>query len=63
MKHKLYEPDGYEGCAACSVCKGAESSLPTECPGKRMTTDQQDDVSWGRADFKDGVWVSGPAVV
>ena len=63
MKHDLYEPERYEGCAACRICGGMEGSIPTECPGIKMTAEQSDDVYEGRADFRDGVWVSGPAVV
>ncbi len=56
MEHKLYEPEGYEGIAACSVCRGAEASLPTECPGEPMNSDLQDDVQFGKLDFIQGKW-------
>lgn len=44
------------GLALCDVCGGAEGSMPTECPGVKMTGHQQDEVMAGRLDFKDGAW-------
>ena len=58
MEHKLYEPKGYEGIAACSVCGGAEASLPTECPGEAMTGERQNEVQFCKVDFVQGKWVS-----
>ena len=40
----------------CSVCHGAEASLPTDCPGRKMTGPEQDAVQAGKLDFKTGVW-------
>jgi hypothetical protein len=45
------------GLALCIVCGGLEGGLPTECPGERMTNEQQDAVYSGRIDFVGGVWV------
>jgi len=45
------------GLQSCEVCKGAESSLPTDCPGARMTADQFDAVTAGRLDYRSGGWV------
>lgn len=60
--HKLHECSGGENCdcngyvcrgglAYCDVCGGAEGSLPTDCPGKRLTADQQDDVYKAKIDY------------
>ena len=58
MEHVLYEPTGYEGLSACSVCRGAEASLPTECPGEKMTAERQDEVQFHKMDFVHGKWIS-----
>ncbi len=42
--------------ASCTVCGGGEGSLPTHCPGTRMSSDEADDVYAGRLDFKNGKW-------
>lgn len=46
--------DREDGLASCTVCGGGESSLPTDCPGRRMTADEMDAVSAGRIQFKSG---------
>jgi hypothetical protein len=38
----------------CKVCGGAEGSLPTLCPGRRMTEEEQDAVYAGELDFNMG---------
>ena len=58
MEHKLYEPEGKEGIYICSVCRGAEASLPTECPGRRMTEKEQDKVQAMLIDYVHGKWIS-----
>ena len=40
----------------CSVCGGVEASLPTECPGARMTGEQEEAVHAGTLDFLGGKW-------
>lgn len=45
------------GLALCKVCGGAEASLPSECPGRRMSPEEQEGVQAGRLDFKGGQWV------
>lgn len=47
------------GLTLCTVCGGAEGSLPTACPGVKMTLEQADEVMAGTLDFKDGAWQSG----
>lgn len=46
------------GLASCEICKGAESTLPTECPGEAMTEKQYRRVGAGVLDFWQGRWVS-----
>lgn len=72
-EHKLHECDGrcrdaehvYScnycdgGLASCDVCGGAEASLPTHCPGKPMSHQEQDEVAAGVLDFVDGQWQLG----
>jgi len=38
----------------CTVCVGAEGSLPTDCPGVRMTQEQEQNVYAGQLDYRDG---------
>lgn len=45
------------GLALCVVCRGAEGSLPTECPGEPMTKAQEDEVYRGVIDFRNGKWI------
>lgn len=47
------------GLYLCTVCDGAEGSLPTECPGRKMTSLESDSVYAGQIDFKDGEWTRG----
>lgn len=42
----------------CKVCNGTEGTLPKECPGVRMTSEQEDAVYAGKLDFVDGKWVT-----
>lgn len=60
--HRLHECEDENcypcggGLALCTVCGGAEATLPYECPGVRMTADQELDVSNARRDFIAGEW-------
>lgn len=63
--HRLYTCSG-RGCAGCMICEGglsrctvcggAEGSLPTHCPGTRMSALMEASVYRGDADFRDGEW-------
>lgn len=55
-QHRLYTPEGMEGVSACSVCNGAEGSLPQDCPGRRMTLDEESDVFTNDLEFIRGRW-------
>lgn len=44
------------GLSVCTVCRCAEGSLPTECPGTPVSSDTQDRIMAGTIDFKNGNW-------
>lgn len=44
------------GLYACTVCGGAEGSLPTECPKEEMTDEQERAVFNGALDYINGRW-------
>ena len=48
------------GLAYCTVCKGAEGSLPTECPGEPMDSETENLVYNEAVDFIGGKWVRKP---
>lgn len=53
-KHELHDHE--EGLAHCKVCNGAEGSLPTHCPGRKMTDDEEAAVYAGMTDFHNQRW-------
>lgn len=55
MKHHFNERE--DGLLHCKVCGGGEGSLPTECPGSKMTGAQEDAVYAGTLNFVGGIWV------
>lgn len=63
VQMKCADPDCGGSCNACclawcSVCHGAEGSLPTRCPGRFMSTLEQEGVQAGRLDYVNGGWCS-----
>ncbi len=52
--HNFYDRE--DGLQHCRVCNGGEGSLPTECPGRRMTDEEEEHVYEGMLDFKGGIW-------
>ena len=54
--HHYVEPKGFEGIVECLICRGAEGSLPSRCPGSPMSTETQDGVYAGRLDFDGVAW-------
>lgn len=66
MEHDTYETGDINAPAAildrngevvlslCKICGGAESSMPTECPGFRLSVLQLEDISDGLLDFRSG---------
>lgn len=67
--HVAYEcPKGCNGCAycdggllLCTRCGGLEGSLPSACPGQKMTDTQERDVYAGALDFRADQWVNAPS--
>lgn len=45
--------------ACCLTCGGAEASLPTECPGYKMSAEREREVLVEALDFVGGRWVPG----
>jgi hypothetical protein len=69
MEHKYIAPETHNcnndavcpicdgGLSVCSVCGGAEGSMPTECPGFMMSPVEAQAVYKGEIDFRNGAWV------
>ena len=54
MNHTFnYRADGLQHC---KVCNGGEGSLPSECPGRKMTADEGDAVMGARLNFSNRKW-------
>lgn len=66
MKHKQKEyctcggAGTCTGCTlfVCDICNGAEGSLPTHCPGRRMTEEEEKLVFNGSLDYQNGKWIN-----
>ena len=59
MEHTI-DPKVYEdmGLTLCTTCLGAEGSLPFDCPGERMSDEQERDVYAMKLNyFEDEGWV------
>lgn len=59
--HEEQENFGYckfcdGGLSLCTVCHGAEASMPTECPGRPLLPEEQDQIQAGTLDFRNGKW-------
>lgn len=52
FEHDFYKRD--DDLSHCKICGGAEGSLPTLCPGRRMTVEEQDAVYANRLNFSSG---------
>ena len=44
------------GLLWCTVCGGAERSLPQGCPGRKMTAEEEHEVYAGTLDYHGGTW-------
>lgn len=44
------------GLGWCTECDGFEGTLPTHCPGVKMTDEQKESVWRHKLDFVDGKW-------
>jgi hypothetical protein len=49
------------GLWGCSVCMGLEGSMPSECPGTKMSYERAQEVYLGEIDFRNGQWVNEPS--
>jgi hypothetical protein len=65
LKHKFIKHQNCEiincyicdgGLADCEICNCAEASLPTDCPGRKVSGELQDKIMDGDLDFIDGHW-------
>lgn len=54
IKHQLYDRE--DDLHHCQVCNGAEGSLPTDCPGDKMSAETEEAVYAGKIDFVGGAW-------
>lgn len=67
MEHTWYECKcGHVGCqfcdgglGHCTVCKGFEGTLTTDCTDKKLSEQTLNAVWKGYIDFKDGKWITG----
>lgn len=63
VEHKGSCPNGYGcpicdgGLALCEVCGCFEGSLPSECPGEKVSEERQTSIYNGKIDFRGGKWV------
>jgi hypothetical protein len=46
------------GLSFCRVCRGAEGTLTTDCPGEPMSEALENAVFRGKVDFRSGIWLS-----
>jgi hypothetical protein len=42
----------------CTKCGGSERSLPTDCPGYRLSYEELQHVLVGKTDFRKGGWIA-----
>lgn len=52
--HNLDDP--LDKLTHCRTCHGSDGSLPTHCPGRRLTGDEQEAIYTGHLDFIEGTW-------
>ena len=49
------------GLFACTVCSSFEGATTTQCPGRKLTAQERDDVYAGRLDYRNGHWTAQPS--
>ncbi len=47
------------GLMACTVCYGIEGTLPTVCPGRKMSVNLREEVYQARADYREVPTLTG----
>lgn len=58
-KHQHNLHDREDGLAHCKICGGAESSLPKDCPGRKLSEMEEDQITNRQLNFISGQWVRG----
>lgn len=51
--------DTHSELFVCAVCGGFEGILPTECPGRRLTEEEENGIYKKNWDFKNNEWTKG----
>lgn len=49
------------GLGSCTVCRCAEGTLPSECPGAAVSMEDQERIYAGALDYRAGAWVEKPS--
>jgi hypothetical protein len=49
------------GLFFCTVCKCAEGTLASECPGEKVDSDKEELIYDGKLDYRGGKWVEKPS--
>lgn len=47
----ICDPQGSVALSLCKICGGAEGAMPTNCPGRPLTTEELDLIQIGELDF------------
>ena len=58
MEHKIVPVPSNKELGMCKICTAAEGEMPTECPGREMSSVEKDAVFGGWADYENGRWYS-----
>ncbi len=43
----------------CTVCKGAEGTLPIHCPKRELMKKEKEKIKHGLLDYKNNTWIKG----
>lgn len=54
MSNHQHHLDPDSELSHCVICNGAEGSLPTRCPGRRLSPEDSDAIYAGQLDFDRG---------
>lgn len=55
--NSICDRNGEVTLGLCKVCGGAEASLTTHCPNRKLTEDEERKIIKGDLDFLDGMWI------
>lgn len=59
MRTFQHELDSTEELDYCPKCGTGEGGMPTHCPQRKLTEEEQLKVTNGQLDFRHGYWVDG----